>query len=45
MPSMRGKRLQYLRNHFTMLERTKEFDKRLIYVGNDVCIWDFGLSV
>ena len=40
MASMRGKRLMYLRNHFTMLERTEEFDKRLIYVGNDVYIWE-----
>ena len=39
MASMRGKRLKYLRNHFTMLEMTKEFDKRLIYVGNDVYIY------
>ena len=36
MASMRGKRLKYLRNDFTMLEMTKEFDKWLIYVGNDV---------
>ena len=34
MPSMRGKRRKYLRNHFTMLEMTEEFDKRLIYVGS-----------
>ena len=38
MASMRGKRLKYLRNHFTMLEMTQEFDKRLIYVLNDVYI-------
>ena len=38
MTSMRGKRLKYHRNHFTMLEMTSEFDKRLIYVGNDVYI-------
>ena len=37
---MRGKRLKYLRNYFTMLEMTKEFEKRLIYVGNDVYIWE-----
>ena len=37
---MCGERLKYLRNGFTMLEMTKEFDKRLIYVGNDVCIWE-----
>ena len=40
MDSMRGKRLKYLRSHFTMLEMTQEFDKRLIYVGNDVYIWE-----
>ena len=40
MASMRGKRLNYLRNHFTMLEMTSEFDERLIYVGNDVYIWE-----
>ena len=40
MTSMRGNRLKYLRNHFTMLKMTKEFDKRLIYVGNDVYIWE-----
>ena len=32
MASMCGKRLKYLRNSFTMLEMTKEFDKPLIYV-------------
>ena len=40
MASMRGKRLKYLRNQFTMLEMTQDFDKRLIYVGNDVYIWE-----
>ena len=40
MASMRGKRLKYLRNHFTMLEMTQEFDKRIIYVLNDVYIWE-----
>ena len=39
MASMCGKRLQYLRNGFTMLHMTWEFDKRLIYVGNDVYMW------
>ena len=37
---MRGKRLKYLRNGFTVLEMTSEFDKRLIYVGNDVDLWE-----
>ena len=32
MASMRGKRFKYLRNGFTMLEMTSEFDKRLIYL-------------
>ena len=36
MPSMCGGPLKYLRNGFTMLEMTYEFDKWLIYVGNDV---------
>ena len=40
MPQIRGKRLKYVRNHFTMLKMTSEFDKRLIYVGNDVYIWE-----
>ena len=40
MVSMRGKRLKYLRNGFTVLEMTYEFDKRLIYVGNDVDLWE-----
>ena len=40
MASMRGKRLKYPRNHFSMLEMTLEFDKGLIYVGNDVYIWE-----
>ena len=38
MASIRGKRLKYLRNHFTMLEMILEFDKQLIYVENDVYI-------
>ena len=38
MASMRGKQPKYLRNHSTMLEITEEFNKRLIYVGNDVYI-------
>ena len=32
--------LKYLRNGFTMLEMTEEFDKWLIYAGNDVYIWE-----
>ena len=40
MASMCGKRLKYLRNGCTMLEMTKEFEKRLKYVGNDVCMWE-----
>ena len=36
MSSMCSKRLEYLRNGFTMLEMTKEFGKGLIYVKNDV---------
>ena len=37
--SMRGKRLKYLRNGFTLLKMTEEFDKRQIYVLNDVYMW------
>ena len=40
MASMRGNRIKYLRNGFTNLEMTKEFDKRLIYTGNDVYMWE-----
>ena len=40
MASMSAKRLKYMRNGFTMLEMTTEFDKRLIYVGNDLSIWE-----
>ena len=39
MASMCGGRLKYLRNGFTMLELTDEFDKWLIHVGNDVYMW------
>ena len=38
MASMCGGRLKYLRNGFTMLEMTKEFDIWLIYMENDVYI-------
>ena len=30
-----GKRLKYIKNGFTMLEISSEFDKRLKYLGND----------
>ena len=40
MASMCGKRLKYLRNGITMIKMTEEFNKRLIYVGNDVYIWE-----
>ena len=40
MASMRGKRLKYLRNGFTLLEMTEEFEKRHIYVLNDVYMWE-----
>ena len=36
MASKPGGRLKYLRNGFNMLVMTIEFDKWLIYVGNDV---------
>ena len=38
MDSMCGGWLKYLRNGFSMLEMTYEFDKQLIYVGNDLSI-------
>ena len=40
MASMCGGRLKYLRNGYSMLEMTKEFDKWLMYVGNDVQMWE-----
>ena len=33
---MHGAQLKYLRNDFTMLEMTEEFDKRLKDVGIDI---------
>ena len=40
MASIRGKRLKYLRDGFTLLEMTEEFDTRQIYVLNDVHMWE-----
>ena len=40
MASMCGKWLKYLRNGFTIFEMTSESEKRLIYVGNDVSMWE-----
>ena len=40
MPSMCGKRIKYLRKGFTTLKMIEEFDKRLIFMGNDVCMWE-----
>ena len=40
MASMCGKRFKDLRKGFTNLEKTYEFDKRLIYVGNYVYMWE-----
>ena len=40
MASMSGKRFKYLRNGFSMLKMTSEFDKLIIYVGNDVYVWE-----
>ena len=40
MASMCGKRFKSLTNGLTMFEMTQEFDKRLIYVGNDVYMWE-----
>ena len=36
MALMCGKRPKYHRNGFTMLEMTEDFDKPVIYMGNDV---------
>ena len=40
MAWMRGKRLKYLRNGFTLLEMTEEFHKRPIHMRNDVYMWE-----
>ena len=40
MPWMCGKRIKYLRNGFTKLKMIEEFDKRLISIRNDVCMWE-----
>ena len=40
MDSMCGGWLKYLRNGFSMLEMTQEFEKQDIYVGNDVYMWE-----
>ena len=37
---MCGKRIKYLKNFFTMLKMIKEFDKWLICMGNDVCMYE-----
>ena len=33
-------RLKYLRKGFAILEMAQEFEKKLKYVGNDVCMWE-----
>ena len=40
MPWMCIKRIKYLRNGFTMSKMIEEFDKRLICMGNDVCMFE-----
>ena len=40
MSWMCGKRIKCLRNGFTMLKMILKFDKRLICMGNDVCMWE-----
>ena len=40
MASMCSKRLKYLRNGITMLEVTEEFDTWLIYLRNDVYMFE-----
>ena len=36
MAQMCGERLKYFRNEFTILEMIEEFDKRLVYVANNI---------
>ena len=40
MPGMCSNRIKYLRNGFTVLKMILECDKRLICMGNDVCMWE-----
>ena len=40
MSWMCGKRIKYVRSGFTMLKMIEDFDKRLIYMRNDVCVWE-----
>ena len=40
MPWMCSKRIKYLRNGFTKLKMIEEFDKRLISIRNDLCMWE-----
>ena len=40
MASICGKPLKYLRNGFIMLKMTLKFVKPIIYVGNDVHMWE-----
>ena len=40
MAQIHEARLKYFTKGFTMLEMALEFDKRLKYVGNDVCMWE-----
>ena len=40
MPWMCAKWIKYLRNGFTMLKMISDYDKSLIYVGNDVYMWE-----
>ena len=37
---MSEKRITYLRNGFITLKMISEFDKRLICMGNDACMWE-----
>ena len=40
MALMSRKRIKYLRNGFTNLEMTEEYDKRLIYLVYDAYMWE-----
>ena len=40
MAQICGKRLKYIRNGYTMFEIAEDFDKLLLYVGNEVYMWE-----
>ena len=40
MASICDKQIKYIRNGFTLVKMIEEFDKRLICMGNDACMWE-----